>query len=175
MLPHRVAAYYNRGKESFFGKGVGWGSEACIYLKRSVMSWRYFWDHQRPRYRLSPTSFPWSINASIVISHSTSQVSQLWKLGHDCHHNPQWGIVDIEFNVPFVQDPEPTHILPLTPGVCQKMATHASPTARISSGPITFICFISSLCFLNALVLAVSRVGPRNKIGHLAHSLKRFE
>ena len=61
---------------------------------------------------------------------------------------------------------------------------NASPTTRnclpcpnfILPGPSTFIFFPkSSLYFLTVIANAVFRVGPRNKIGHPAHSHKRFK
>jgi len=60
----------------------------------------------------------------------------------------------------------------LKPGMDQNIAMQASPTAGnvfyVLTGPINFIFCKTSLYFLIALIVAnaVSRVGPRNRIGH---------
>lgn len=60
----------------------------------------------------------------------------------------------------------------LKPGMDQNIAMQASPTASkvfyVLPGPINLIFYKTSLYFLIALIVAnvVSRVGPRNTIGH---------
>ena len=84
---------------------------------------------------------------------------------------------DDEMKVPSVENPELTDVLPLKLGVgqnyCQKILS--CPSFDIS-GPFTFAFSKSSPNFLIALVVAdgISLVGPRNKVGHLAHYYKRF-
>ena len=45
----------------------------------------------------------------------------------------QWGAADAEVKVHSVENPELANVLSLYPGVGQNIATHASPTAGISS------------------------------------------
>ena len=42
----------------------------------------------------------------------------------------QWHTVDAKIKVPYVENPELWNVLPLKPGVGQRIAMHASPTAR---------------------------------------------
>ena len=67
---------------------------------------------------------------------------RLWCCSHLPHlglHDSQCGTVDAEIEVPSVEDPEVTSVLPLKPGEGQNIARHASPTARSS-----FLVLISS-------------------------------
>ena len=92
-----------------------------------------------------------------------------------CQTDPQWGTADAEIKVLSVENPGLTNVLPLKLGVGQNIAMHASPTARnyflvlISTFPVHSPSFSSEPYFLTALVLAW------NKIGHPAHSHKRFK
>ena len=92
----------------------------------------------------------------------------------------QWGTVDTEIKVPYVENPELTNVLPLKSGEGQYVALHALPTARnyflvlISTFLVHSPSFLSLqiLYFLTALVLAyfrdaVSCVDLWNKISDL--------
>ena len=84
-------------------------------------------------------------------------------LHHTPHHLPQWGTVDTEIKVPYVENPELTNALPLKSGEGQYVALHALPTARnyflvlISTFLVhspSFFLLLQILYFLTALVLA---------------------
>ena len=45
----------------------------------------------------------------------------------------QSGTTEAEIKVPSVENPELANVLPLNPGICQNIATHASPTANLIS------------------------------------------
>ena len=64
---------------------------------------------------------------------------------------PKRGTTDAEIKAPSVEKPELTNILPLKPGVCQNIATDASPTAE--NFCLVFIFQVRSLHFFQTLSL----------------------
>ena len=91
--------------------------------------------------------------------------------------------MDAEINVPSVENLDMTNVLILRPGAGLIIDTHALPISRnaflvlISTSRDGQFTFISSKLFFFTFILrlTVSHVGPRNKIGHPAHSHKRFK
>ena len=87
-----------------------------------------------------------------------------------------WGTTNVEIQAPSAENPELSKLLLMTRRIEHSM--HASPAARNSSlltsiFPAHSAVLFTSSSFLYLLALgvtdAVSRVGPWNRIGHLAH------
>ena len=132
-------------------------------------------------YLCTPAPFCWGRSWYIVWSHFVKYLLQLCQNLHHTPPLPQWGTVDTEIKVPYVENPELTNALPLKSGEGQYVALHALPTARnyflvlISTFPVhspSFFLLLQILYILTALVLAnfrdaVSCVDLWNKISDL--------